>query len=155
MPTSMEKPLNGAGLAIVNQIFNERLSQIGGGGGIDWETTPYTHMTYANSNDIFNCAFLSTERSNPMFRFVRGAFILHVKKDTYSGSQTMDLNLPAGFPALTFNAVSNNLPMITGTGSVKATMTGNGSKVTFLLNQDKAAIAGGLYIGCVVATIIG
>lgn len=28
MPTPMEKPLDGAGLAIVNQIFNERLSQI-------------------------------------------------------------------------------------------------------------------------------
>ena len=33
MSTAMEKPLNGAGLAVVNQIFNQRLSRLEGGGG--------------------------------------------------------------------------------------------------------------------------
>lgn len=156
MPTSMEKPLDGAGLAVVNQIFNERLSQLGSGsGGVNWDAAPYTGMTYANNNDIFFWPVVSIERMNQMIRLVRGVVVVHVKKETYSGSQTMDINLPEGFPSLTFNAVSNTIPMMTGTGSVKAQMTGAGSKVTFALNQDKTALAGGLYIGCVLATVVG
>lgn len=127
---------------------------IANAGGVNWEATPYTNMTYANSNDIFNCIFLSTERMNKMMRFVRGALFLNVKSETYSGSQTINFTLPAGFPALTFNTASNDVPMVTGTGAVKLSITGSGNKITFVLNQDKAAISKGLYVGCVFATII-
>ena len=154
MPGSMEKPLDGAGLAVVNQIFNERLSQLGGG-GVDWEATPYTNMTYSNSGDAFACIFLSTERMNKMMRFVRGALFLNVKSETYSGSQTINFTLPAGFPALTFNTASDDVPMVTGTGAVKLSITGSGDKIAFVLNQNKATITKGLYVGCVFATIIG
>lgn len=156
MPTSMEKPLDGAGLAVVNQIFNERLSQVGGSsGGINWAASPYTGMTYFSDDNTFCCVWMATEKSNSILRLVRGTLILHVKAETISSSQKLDIKLPEGFPALSFNTVSNDVPSVTGTGSAKLTMTGAGSKVTFQLNQDKAAIAKGLYIGCVVGTIVG
>lgn len=156
MPTSMEKPLNGAGLAVVNQIFNERLSQLeGGAGGVNWEATPYTNMNFNNNNDVFCCTVLSTERPNSMLRFVRCLVIAHVKSSSYSGSQKIELALPEGFPTLNFPTASNNIPQMTGTGTVKAEMSGAGSKITFFLNQAKTAISGGLYVGCVTATVIG
>lgn len=156
MPTSMEKPLNGAGLAIVNQIFNERLSELGGGsGGVNWEATPYTNMNYANSNSIFCCALLATERRNSTTRYVRGMVIVHVKSDGYSGIQQVLSSLPGDFPALTFAKVSNSIASITGTGTINVEMTGTGSKVTIRINPGSAALSGGLYIGCVNATITG
>lgn len=156
MATSMEKPLDGAGLAVVNQIFNERLSQLGSGsGGVNWEASPYTGMTYSSDDNAFCCVWMSTERANSMLRLIRGALLLHVKAETCSSSQRLEIKLPEGFPALTFDTVSNDVPLVTGTGSAKLAMTGAGSKVTFQLNQAKAAMAKGLYVGCVVATVIG
>lgn len=156
MPTSMEKPLNGAGLAIVNQIFNERLSELGGGSsGVNWETTPYTSMTFLNNSDVFCCVLLSTERRNTSLRYVKGTIIVHVKSASYSGSQQITVTLPGGFPPLTFAKVSNNLPQITGTGTVNMGMTGSESKVVFDLNSEKAAVSSGLYIGGISKSIIG
>ena len=70
MSTAMEKPLNGAGLAVVNQIFNQRLSRLegGGGGGVDWAETPYTGMTHFNNSSAFGCAWLETEKISSMAR---------------------------------------------------------------------------------------
>lgn len=156
MPTSMEKPLDGAGLAVVNQIFNERLSQLrGSSGGINWEASPYTGMTYSSDSNTFCCVWMATEKVNSVFRIVRGALILHVKAESCSSSQKLDVKLPEGFPSLSFDTVSNDIPSVTGTGSAKLAMTGAGSKVTFQLNQDKAAMAKGLYVGCVIGTIVG
>ena len=57
MSTAMDKPLDGAGLAVVNQIFNERLGQLeSGGGGVDWAETPFTGMTHFNNSSAFGCA---------------------------------------------------------------------------------------------------
>lgn len=156
MPTSMEKPLNGAGLAIVNQIFNERLSELGGGsGGVDWETTPYLSMNYINNNDVFFSALMSTERRSSTIRYVRSTIIAYVKSDSYSGNAQILVTLPGDFPELTFPAASNDLPRITGTGAVGMEMTGTGSKVAFRINPAKSAVAGGLYVGCVTATVVG
>ena len=154
--TVMNKPLDGAGLAIVNQIFNERLSELGGGSsGVNWETTPYTSMTFLNNSDVFCCVLLSTERRNTSLRYVKGTVIVHVKSASYSGSQQITVTLPGGFPPLTFAKVSNNLPQITGTGTVNMGMTGSESKVVFDLNSEKAAVSSGLYIGGISKSIIG
>ena len=157
MPTSMEKPLNGAGLAVVNQVFNERLSQLGGGsgGGVNWAAVPYTGMNQFNNSDAFGCVWLETEQMNAMLRMVRGVLLLHVKAETYAGSQTLKIKLPEGYPALTFNTVSSSVPLTAGTGTVNLTMTGNGNTVTFVLNQSKAAVAKGLYVGGAVSSIVG
>lgn len=156
MPTSMEKPLNGAGLAIVNQIFNERLSELGGGsGGVNWEATPYTNMNYVNNSDVFCSVLLSTEKRSSTIRYVRSMIIAHVKSDSYSGSQQILMTLPGDLPELTFAAVSTNIPQMAGTGAVGMEMTGTGSKVTFRINPAKSAVAGGLYIGCVTTTVVG
>ena len=156
MPTSMEKLLNGAGLAIVNQIFNERLSELGGGsGGVNWEATPYTNMNYASNTSILCCAILSVEQRNSTTRNVRGLVIAHVKSDGYSGIQQVLSSLPGDFPTLTFAKVSNSISNITGTGTIKVEMTGIGSKVTFRINPESASLSGGLYIGTVIATVAG
>ena len=99
----MNKPLDGAGLAIVNQIFNERLSELGGGsGGVDWETTPYLSMNYINNNDVFFSALMSTERRSSTIRYVRSTIIAYVKSDSYSGNAQILVTLPGDFPELTF-----------------------------------------------------
>ena len=206
MAGMMEKPLDGAGLAVVNQIFNEKLNQVettpgpkgeagpkgdkgdtgatgpqgpkgdtgaagpqgpkgdtgatgpagpAGSGGVNWEATPYTNMNFNNNSSIFCCALLSTERPSSMLRMVRCLVIAHVKSSSYSSSQKIEAALPEGFPELNFATVSNNIPQMTGTGTVKAEMSGAGSKITFLLNQAKAAVPAGLYVGCVNATVVG
>lgn len=128
---------------------------IANAGGVNWEATPYTGMSYFNNGDTFYCIWMATERSNSKLRTVRGMIILHVKAETVSSSQTLNIKLPEGFPTLSFNTVSNDVPSITGTGSAKLTMTGAGSKVTFQLNPDTVTIDKGLYIGCVIGTIVG
>ena len=73
MSTAMDKPLDGAGLAVVNQIFNERLGQLeSGGGGVDWAETPFTGMTHFNNSSAFGCAWLETEKISSMARIIRG-----------------------------------------------------------------------------------
>ena len=74
MSTAMDKPLNGAGLAVVNHIFNERLNRLegGGSGSVDWAETPFTGMTHFNNSSAFGCAWLETEKISSMARIVRG-----------------------------------------------------------------------------------
>ncbi len=157
MSTAMDKPLNGAGLAVVNQIFNERLSRLegGGSGGVDWAETPYTGMTHFNNSNAFGCAWLETEKISSMARIVRGVAVLQVKAASWSGSQTLKVSLPGGYPELTFKDASGTVAQTAGTGTGKLTMTSGGTSVSFVLNPDKAALDSGLYVGCVSATIVG
>ena len=156
MSTAMDKPLDGAGLAVVNQIFNERLGQLeSGGGGVDWAETPYTGMTHFNNSSAFGCAWLETEKISSMARIVRGVAVLQVKAASWSGSQTLKVSLPGGYPELTFKDASGTVAQTTGAGTGKLTMTSGGTSVSFVLNPDKAALAGGFYVGCVSATIVG
>ena len=156
MSTAMDKPLNGAGLAVVNQIFNERLSRLeSGGGGVDWAETPFTGMTHFNNSSAFGCAWLETEKISSMARIVRGVAVLQVKAASWSGSQTLKVSLPGGHPELTFKDASGTVAQTAGTGTGKLTMTSGGTSVSFVLNPDKAALAGGFYIGCVSATVVG
>lgn len=156
MAGTTQKFLDAVGLAHVNEIFNERLGSVSGGsGGVDWATTPYTGMNYINNNDVFCSVLLSTERRSATIRYVRSTVIIYVKSDSYSGSQQILVSLPGDFPTLTFSATSGSIPQMTGTGTVNMEMTGSGSKVTFRINPAKAAVAGGLYIGCVTATVVG
>ena len=156
MSTAMDKPLNGAGLAVVNQIFNERLSRLeSGGGGVDWAETPFTGMTHFNNSSAFGCAWLETEKISSMARIVRGVAVLQVKAASWSGSQTLKVSLPGGHPELTFKDASGTVAQTAGTGTGKLTMISGGTSVSFVLNPDKAALDSGLYVGCVSATIVG
>lgn len=156
MSTAMDKPLDGAGLAVVNQIFNERLGQLeSGGGGVDWAVTPYTGMTHFNNSSAFGCVWLETEKISSMARIVRGVAVLQVKAASWSGSQTLKVSLPGGYPELTFKDASGTVTQTAGTGTGKLTMTSGGTSVSFVLNPDKAALDSGLYVGCVSATIVG
>jgi len=109
MSTAMDKPLNGAGLAVVNQIFNERLSRLEGGGGVDWAETPFTGMTHFNNSSAFGCAWLETEKISSMARIIRGVAVLQVKAASWSGSQTLKVSLP-GAP---FRSVVHSIPSST------------------------------------------
>ena len=156
MSTAMDKPLDGAGLAVVNQIFNERLGQLeSGGGGVDWAETPYTGMTHFNNSSAFGCAWLETEKISSMARIARGVAVLQVKAASWSGSQTLKVSLPGGHPELTFKDASGTVAQTAGTGTGKLTMISGGTSVSFVLNPDKAALDSGLYVGCVSATIVG
>lgn len=150
------KFLDAVGLSHVNEIFNEKLNNIAdSSGGVNWEATPYTNMNYASNTSILCCAILSVEQRNSTTRNVRGLVIAHVKSDGYSGIQQVLSSLPGDFPTLTFAKVSNSIPNITGTGTIKVEMTGIGSKVTFRINPESASLSGGLYIGTVIATVAG
>ena len=156
MSTAMDKPLDGAGLAVVNQIFNERLGQLeSGGGGVDWAETPFTGMTHFNNSSAFGCAWLETEKISSMARIARGVAVLQVKAASWSGSQTLKVSLPGGHPELTFKDASGTVAQTAGTGTGKLTMISGGTSVSFVLNPDKAALDSGLYVGCVSATIVG
>ena len=156
MSTAMDKPLDGAGLAVVNQIFNERLGQLeSGGGGVDWAETPFTGMTHFNNSSAFGCAWLETEKISSMARIIRGVAVLQVKAASWSGSQTLKVSLPGGYPELTFKDASGTVAQTAGTGTGKLTMISGGTSVSFVLNPDKAALDSGLYVGCVSATIVG
>lgn len=156
MADTTQKFLDSVGLAYVNEVFNERLSELGGGsGGIDWDTTPYTNMNFMNTSNVFFSVILCTERRNATLRYVRSTVIAHVKSDSYAGSSQLLMTLPGDFPDLTFTAVSSDIPQMTGTGTLGMEMSGTGSKVSLRLNPAKAAVASGLYIGCVTTTVVG
>ena len=90
-----------------------------------------------------------------MARIIRGVAVLQVKAASWSGSQTLKVNLPSGYPELTFKDASGTITQTEGMGTGKLSMTSGGTQVSFVLNPDKAALAGGFYAGCVSATVVG
>mgnify|MGYP001027647073 FL=1 len=125
------------------------------GGSVDWSVTPYTGMTHFNNASAFGCVWMETEKISSMARIVRGVAVLQVKAASWSGSQTLKVSLPGGYPELTFKDASGTVTQTAGTGMCKLTMTSGGTSVSFVLNPDKATLAGGFYIGCVSATVVG
>ena len=138
------------------ELIEARLGQLeSGGGGVDWAETPFTGMTHFNNSSAFGCAWLETEKISSMARIIRGVAVLQVKAASWSGSQTLKVNLPSGYPELTFKDASGTITQTEGTGTGKLSMTSGGTQVSFVLNPDKAALDSGLYVGCVSATIVG
>jgi hypothetical protein len=125
------------------------------GGGVDWAVTPFTGMTHFNNSSAFGCVWLETEKISSMARIIRGVAVLQVKAASWSSSQALKVSLPGGYPELTFKDASGTVTQTAGTGTGKLTMTSGGTSVSFVLNPDKVALAGGFYIGCVSATMVG
>ena len=52
---------------------------------------------------------LETEKISSMARIVRGVAVLQVKAASWSGSQTLKVSLPGGYPELTFKDASGQM----------------------------------------------